>query len=372
MPAATPTTPLPHEDLDHVLAHTRDLWPEARGQSFFITGGTGLFGTWLLETLAHANDTLALNLRATVLSRNPAAFAQKAPHLAHRPDLTFIAGDVRNFAFPTENRKQKTENSAGGFPYIIHAATPASAKLNADAPREMFDTIITGTRRVLDFAALPTTRARKLLLTSSGAVYGRQPPDMTHIPETYNGAPDPFAPSSAYGIGKLAAEHMCAVDAARHGYEAKIARCFAFVGPHLPLAAHFAIGNFIRDALAGAPIRVNGDGTPHRSYLYAADLAIWLWTILFRGASARAYNVGSDRALSIAELAQTVSRAIATTSGNKAVEVRIAEKPDPARHSARYVPSTDRSRSELSLQTNIPLEAAVQKTAAWHVDRTKA
>ncbi len=157
----------------------------------------------------------------------------------------------------------------------------------------MIDTIVEGTRRTLEFAR--QCSARKFLLTSSGAVYGKQPPDMTHIPEEYLGAPDPTDSSFCLMEWGNAVQNYCVqYMQSRYGFEAKIARCFAFVGPYLPLDIHYAIGNFIRDGLSGGPIVVLGDGTPRRSYLYAADLAIWLWTILFKGQSCRPYNVGSD------------------------------------------------------------------------------
>ena len=343
-----PVKPLPPEDLAHVLTHTRELWAEARGKSFFITGGTGFFGMWLLESFTHINDALGLRMSATVLTRDPAAFALKAPHLASRADLNFIAGDVRTFAFP-----------AGRFDYVIHAATEASAKLNDEAPHEMLDAILGGTRRVLDFAA--QCGVKKLLLTSSGAVYGKQPSEITHVSEDYLGAPDPLLPGSAYGEGKRVSEHMCAVHDRQHRYQAKIARCFAFVGPHLPLDTHFAIGNFIRDAMRGGPINLVGDGTPYRSYLYASDLAVWLWTILFRGQASRAYNVGSDRALTIGELAGVVRQEMKQNVGVEIERVAV-----PGRPGSRYVPAIARARGELGLRVWTHLDEAIRKTAAWH------
>ncbi len=334
-------------DLNHILAHTKELWNELRGQRIFITGGTGFFGCWLLESFAWANDQLHLGAKAVVLSRSPEAFAGKAPHLANHPAVCLIQGDVQTFEFP-----------AGEFCFVVHAATEASAKLNQENPLLMFETIVEGTRRTLEFAR--THGTRQFLLTSSGAVYGKQPPEMTHIPEDYLGAPDPMDPNAAYGEGKRAAEILCRIYAHQFGLETKIARCFAFVGPHLPLDAHYAIGNFIRDVLQGGPIRVTGDGTPLRSYLYAADLTIWLWTILFKGQPCRPYNVGSARSISIAELAFLVRKLI-----DPEIEVTIAHQADPSQLPQQYVPSIERARNELMLESWIPLDEAIQKTICW-------
>ncbi len=335
-------------DLDHVLAQTNGLWENLRGKRVFITGGTGFFGCWLLESLLWANDRLSLAASVTVLTRNPSGFHAKAPHLASHPAVHLHAGDVVDFPFP-----------AGEYSHVIHAATEASAQLTRDDPLRMWRTIVTGTERTLEFAA--QCGAKRYLLTSSGAVYGKQPPDLTHIPEEYTGAPDPLDTRSAYGEGKRAAEQLCALYAAKHGIEATMARCFAFVGPYLPLDRHFAVGNFIRDGLRGGPIRVDGDGTPYRSYLYAADLAIWLWTVLLRGEPRRAYNVGSENALTINELACAVAAVF-----DPSPEVIVAQKPTPGEHALRYVPSTDRALRELGLRVTANVGDAISKTIRWH------
>jgi dTDP-glucose 4,6-dehydratase len=332
--------PLPKHDLEHVLAHTSPLWEQLRGARIFVTGATGFFGIWLLETFAYANEQLGLGAALVGLTRNPEAFYAKAPHLADESSITFHCGDVRDFKFPD-----------GSFTHVIHAGTTSSAPV---PPREMLDTIIRGTQRTLDFAV--AAGAKRFLFVSSGAVYGKQPVDMTHIPETYSGAPDPMDPNSAYGEGKRAGELLCSISHKEHGLETTIARCFAFVGPHLPLDAHFAIGNFIRDALKGDPITVK-DGTPYRSYLYAADLAIWLWTILFKGESCHPYNVGSDQEITITNLAQSVASTLEDSI--------LASPSNLTAPESRYVPSVNRAVSELKLMPWKDMNEAIQKTAIW-------
>lgn len=337
--------PISLEDLEHVLSFTRESWEALRGRRIFVTGATGFFGTWLLETFAYANDMLGLGSSLVGLSRDPAAFAAKSPHLAAHPSITIWQGDVRNFDFPP-----------GNFSHVIHAGTTSSAPV---PPLEMLDTIINGTRRTLDFGV--AAGAQDFLLVSSGAVYGKQPPEMNHISETYDGGPDVSDPLSAYGEGKRVAELLAAIYQRECGLRVKTARCFAFVGPHLPLDAHFAVGNFIRDALRGGPIRVSGDGTPIRSYLYAADLAVWLWTILFRGESSRFYNVGSSDEVSIEELGRTVA-SFATPN----IEVMISKLGVSCLLPARYVPDVVRAEKELSLFSRVTLRDAILKTISWN------
>ena len=338
---------LPPQDLDHILSHTRELWEDLRASSLFITGGTGFVGSWMLESLLWANDKLDLRVSVVALTRDPQRFREKAPHLAGHPAVRLLGGNVAAFDLPE-----------GAFPFVVHAATEPSFEPDAGNPLGAFDSDFNGTRRVLEFAR--THGTRRLLFTSSGAVYGRQPSGMTHIPEDYTGAPSTMDAGSAYGQAKRVSEFMCAMYGRVYGFDATIARLFAFVGPLLPLDANYAVGNFIRDALRGGPLRIAGDGTPYRSYLYAADLAIWLWTILFRGKAAYPYNAGSPDDLTIADLARTVARVAAPGTS-----VEIARQPVPGAPALRYVPRTERA-GELGLQPMIPPEEGIRRTAQWH------
>lgn len=336
-----PLPALPAADLEHILAHTAPLWRELAGSRIFITGGTGFFGKWILESIAAANDALGANTCVTVLSRDPHRFAKELPHLAGRPAFSLLKGDAVDFDFPD-----------GHFDHVFHFATASAEEVGAGGTATIMHTL-RGTERVLQFAM--SAGANRLLFASSGAVYGRQPKEFGYIPEDYHGAPDPTDPASAYGEMKRISEAMCVSS----GVGCVIARGFAFVGPHLPLTDKFAVGSFIRDALAGGPIRIHGDGTPLRSYLYAADLAIWLLAIMVRGRNAEAYNIGSDQAISIAELAQ---RIVHTADHSMSIEIGHQATRQPPE---RYVPSTKKSRSELGLATIVPLDLALKRTIDW-------
>jgi dTDP-glucose 4,6-dehydratase len=343
--------PIATRDLAHILSVTRQLWERARGKRIFLTGATGFFGAWLLESLAYCDRELQLELSATVLCRNPGTVASRMPHLANETSIRFVAGDIRNFTFPEED-----------FGFVIHAAAPTSGA-EAAQPLNLLTTLVNGTERTLEFAK--ARNAEAFLFVSSGAVYGSQPENLSHVPEGYLGGPDWVNPNAAYAEGKRVSEQMCSLYACNSEIQFSIARCFAFVGPHLPLDQHFAIGNFIGDALAGRNISIRGDGTPMRSYLYAADLAIWLWTLLLSESESRAkprvFNVGSGDAISIRDLALAVIEEL-----NPTLSVDIASKRFAGAPLLQYVPDVREAEIRLGLRPMIGLREAIRRTADWH------
>jgi len=345
--------PLSAEDLAHTTTYAREALQVLANSRLFLTGGTGFFGHWLLESLLHANRELGLNIQATVLTRSPASLQQKAPHLAGDPAIHLHAGDIRSFEFPAEK-----------FTHIIHAAADVVTPGNGRPAYDLAESIVDGTRRVLQLAQ--SSGAGRLLYVSSGAVYGRS----STVPftlETYTGAPDPLSLQSSYDEAKRMAEHFCVAYAEGTTLEPVIARCFAFVGPHLLLDRHFAIGNFIRAAIEGSAIEIQGDGTPRRSWLYMADLAVWLWTLLAQGQSNRAYNVGSDEDHSVASGARLVAQTLRPDGkGGSTLPVHIHTVANPASRVNNYVPSIERAHKELGLKVRVPLAEAVRRTARWH------
>ena len=294
----------------------------------FITGGTGFFGKSMLDYRLRHPDWKWAKAEWDILSRSPERFVAEYPRLANQAGVSFVGGDVRDFAFPQ-----------GPFDAIIHAATSAVTTLS-DA--EMTSVILDGVRHVADFAR--AIDCKKILFTSSGAVYG---PRISPASED-----DTCNPVTAYGKGKLAAEQML-VDS---GLDVKIARCFAFVGPHLNRRIHYAIGNFIQDCLDGNTITINGDGTPLRSYLYADDLVEWLFAVQERGEMGRPYNVGSDEGLSIRALAEKVRAVLGTQN-----EIKVVGRSSGGNPSV-YVPVVNRARQELGLSVGVSLEQAILRT----------
>lgn len=338
------------DDFDQIANQGALFFAALQNAHIFLTGGTGFIGAWLLEAIAYANQTHLANIEVTVLTRNPLAFKEKNLQLFENPCFHYVAGDVVHLPECLKSSKP--------FTHLIHAATDASAELNEVNPLQMFDTVVLGTRQILDVAM--QQKIARVLYLSSGAVYGQQLPGVDFVSENSLSAPDCLNPKNTYAEGKRASEMLCAIYGKQFGCNIVVARIFALLGPLLNLDIHFAAGNFIRDALAGKKIIVSGDGRPERSYLYPTDLIVWLLAMLTHGRSGAAYNAGSEEAISIADLAKLTSSLL----GNKGYE--ILGLSDSGWNPGRYVPSNRLIQEELGVKQTVDLAEAIRRTAHWN------
>ena len=333
-------------DLEEIIQTSVSDLEEIVNKPLVITGASGFVGTWLTLSWVAARKRLNGRGQLLITSRNPQSLLPLINVIDSRSPVTALSSDIRNLHIPSEFRNGN----------LIHAATPASAALNASDPAAMLKIIIEGQERVIVEAVRMNNR---LLFLSSGAVYGRQPLDLSHLPETWEGAPQIGDSNSAYHEGKRVAELMGNIAATKQGLHFISARLFAFIAPFLPLGTHFAAGNFIRDALSSNQIEIQSGGGSVRSYLYATDLCSGLWALLARGETGSAYNIGSDQDITIKELAIKVAWLAGT---NARVNVRGLDTPQNV---SRYVPSLERLHNEIGIKQSISLEQSLKRTISW-------
>lgn len=294
--------------------------------NLFITGGTGFFGCLLMECFEWIRNNINPKISVVALTRDATEFRRKWPRLADFPFLRLYEGNVSSFTFPEGHH----------FTHMIHGASEPKYKTQSE--HMMYGLL--GTSRMIEFAV--QHKVENILYLSSGAVYG---------------------PTNTYSQTKRISEKFFKTEMARSHLNMNIARCFTFVGPYLNLNGPFAIGNFIRDALSGGPIIVQGDGTAIRSYLYGSDLTVWLLAILLMGEGGKAYNVGSEEDISICALALRVAKIIPGDMKMQVMSPLADLIPD------RYVPSTLRAREELGLVQSIGLDQAIWKTYLWNLHK---
>ena len=307
---------------------------ELAGSRILLTGGTGFVGKWLLRTAKDAQTNSLNQIEIVVPTRQLSAPHVQSAMQIGCPNVSWIEG---NFL--------EEQIGIGSVDMIIHTATPASAKLNAEDPSEMLRVNIAAMESVLRLAddSVP------LLFTSSGAVYGTQPESMTHIPERSIDPIPPMDQLNAYAQGKQAAERMCREAGDEGRCNPIIARLFAFGGEYLPRDTHFAIGNFVQNALNRKPIVIKGDGRARRSYLYGGDMATWLWSALAHGGNGEPLHIGSENSISILELAQIVAK-VSGEVLNYVPEVIVSVPVNESSPVHHYVPSTAQTQKTLNVE----------------------
>lgn len=312
-----------------------------------ITGASGFMGLWLTELFTHLIKTQQLKLKLYLLATDFTFAKKEAMHLyVPNENIKIISDDVRSLhELPSD------------VEWIIHAASSPDSRVHNSQPIYTSQTIAQGTLTILECATrLPNLRG--LINVSSGYVYGYHSTKETITEKSFEGF-DPSVFSTAYVEAKRYAESLCTIF--RNQFQLPIVnvRPFSFVGPYQSVDAPWAINNFINDAVNNQPIRIQGDGTAVRSYMYGADMAWWLLNILLRGESGRSYNLGSPKAIVLKELAEKVKQ----LSGNK-IEINHSQAFLKSKPSI-FVPSVDLTQAEMGLRMQFDIDAALLRTVQW-------
>ena len=319
-------------------------------KSFLITGASGFVGQQLLRALNDLAHSVDARLHLELVTRDLSSLAKKMTlqKISNRVSISYLQDEIGTLLTPSRP-----------VDFVFHLATPASAALNRSNPREMLMLNIEAAKWICDSTHV-TASHPKVLFASSGAVYGGGNGSEENISEDSLISPNTSRPGMAYAEGKRVAE-MLFYEAQRDGLLTPIiARLFSFSGPGLPLDRHFAIGNFIQDAINSQRIVIRGDGSTVRSYLDSRDMAQWLIRALSIDAPSFALHIGSEVAISISELAYLVaSRYQALTDVSCSVSIlRTKSVLDGFDH---YVPSTQRTREHLGVETSIPLSDSIDE-----------
>ena len=309
--------------------------------SLLVIGGTGFFGKSILDAFQrNLLEKWGID-NLIIMARNPDELQRNHSQLI-TIKVKLLKGDIA------------TINELPFADYVIHAAASTDAMNYHLAPLKERSNIIRGTLNYCQLAK-EFHQKSKIVYVSSGAVYGTQPHDLEKIPEDFNFLDAEQLPESKrdYAYAKRDSEKAIN-DLGNYGLDVSIARCFAFLGPWLPLDQHFAIGNFINDGLHLRPINITAKHKVYRSYMYADDLVEWLMTIAEKSrTSSPVYNVGSDQSILIDELAQKISTIFGQNAPMYSHESDYID---------RYVPNIDKAKNELNLKNKYHLDDAIRLT----------
>ena len=347
-------------DCEDIARRLGDDVARFSGKTVLVTGAAGMLPAYLVDTLAHLNDTKRLDKTVEVLAviRSPDSNERRLWHLRGRRDVQFVLADAAQ-PFEVEEKVH----------FLVHAASPASPAAYRADPVGTLAVNSAGTRHVLDLAR--RDRAESVLYFSTSEVYGS--PEARHIPtpETYVGATQWLGGRACYVEGKRFGEALCAADWEQHQTPVKIVRPFHVQGPGLRLSDGRIVAELIRMGIAGEPFALKSNGKATRTYGYVSDAAVGFLKVLLSAENGEAFNVGADAPeTSMRELATVVLRLFGRREKVKvntdATSAHLAGAPDRVRPDLRKI------RERLGVSPQVPLEEGLARTIHWHRARAQA
>lgn len=307
------------DDLDRIVQACDSEMSKLSGSSLLLTGATGFIGRYLVESVIRFNEVSgAPACIVTLPTRNPELLMVRYRMQVEAHEVVVV-----------EWSEGHTIDLPGcRWDYVVHGAATADPKRLMQDPGGSLRDTISMAASIADIAT--ASGAKRLLLISSGAVYGDQPGSLTEIPETFRCGPDISAVTAGYGEAKRVAEFLFRLS----GLDQRVARVFSLIGPYQDLASSFAVPELIQQAAEHGLLLLTTDGSARRSFCYATDLTVFLVKLLLAEVRHDVYNVGCRQGTAtVAEAAHVIGDIFG------GLEVRRASVAPSPRD---YVPQLDR------------------------------
>ncbi|GBF72217.1 UDP-glucuronate decarboxylase [Paenibacillus sp. 598K] len=283
------------EDLEDILGKNI-AWQELSGRTVLITGASGLLPSYMVDTCMALNRRQLLDspVHVLVLVRNEAAARRRFDQYRNNPHLEFLVQDVC-----------EPVSWSGRVDFIIHAASQASPKYYSVDPVGTLSSNVIGTLNLLKLAK--EKQVQSMLFLSSGEIYGQVPEALIPTKEEDYGYVNPMSVRSCYAESKRMAETMCVSWHHQYGVPVKVVRPFHTYGPGMKLDDGRVFADFVSNILNRKDIVMTSEGTATRAFCYLSDATAGFFTVLLKGVSGEAYNIGNpDGTVSISELASTL------------------------------------------------------------------
>ena len=306
------------QDLEETVDRVRGL-EQLKGKSVFLTGASGLIGSYLVDMLMTANRVCDLQVKVYAAGRSKTRLKERFRGIETEM-LIYVEQDV-----------EKPMNQNFAVDYMIHAASNAYPAAFLQDPVGTVMGNIAGTKNLLDYGK--KHGAKRFLFISSGEVYGQGATDVELYPEEYSGYVDYLSVRSCYPAGKRAAETLCCAYTSQYGLDTVIVRPSHVYGPNTTKQDNRATVQFLKNVMEGKDIILNSAGNQMRSYTYVADCGGAILSVLLQGVTGQAYNIANKNSrVTIAGFASETAR----QTGHQVIfrnpdEIQLAQRTPVAR-----------------------------------------
>lgn len=318
-----------------------------------VTGGAGFIGSnLLLRMVPSYPDYLFINVDCLTYAGNLGnltAIESAGNYVFERVDIRDSASLRRCF-----DTHRPTD--------VIHLAAESHVDRSISGPSDFVETNIKGTFNLLELARarmadLPAFRFHHV---STDEVYGSLPDGHAAVEG------DPYRPNSPYSASKAAADHLVRACHVTYGLETVTTNCTNNYGPYqfpeklIPL--------IIRNAVAGLPLPVYGDGGHVRDWLYVEDHCAALDLVFHKGEAGKTYNISGGALLPNIELVKQLCAVIADVFDVRSPDRLINHVTDRPGHDRRYALDSSRISQELGWCPGHDLASGLRRTVQWYHD----